>query len=52
MEQLATLIRNEIPAALPVHCLAHCLNLCLEDAGREIRFLRDPIDIVSKIVKL
>jgi hypothetical protein len=26
---VATQLRNENPAAIPVHCLAHCLNLCL-----------------------
>ena len=49
---LATLIRKEVPAALPVHCLAHSLNLCLQDAGRQIQALRDAIDIVWEIVKL
>ena len=34
---LATKIRNEVPAAVPVHCLAHCLNLCLQDAGHKLR---------------
>ena len=52
---LATLFRKEVPAALPVHCLAHCLNLCLQDAGRQIQLLRDSIDLIrgnSKIDKL
>ena len=49
---LATLIRKEVPAALPVHCLAHSLNLCLQDAGRQIQALRDAIDTVREIVKL
>ena len=46
---LATLIRNEVPAALPVHCLTHSLNLCLQDAGRQVQLLRDAIDIVRQI---
>ncbi len=49
---LATRIRNEIPAALPVHCLGHCLNLCLQDAGRKMPCLRDALDLVREIVKL
>ena len=49
---LATLIRNEVPVALPVHCLAHSLNLCLQDASRKILLLQDVIDIVREIVKL
>lgn len=49
---LATLIKTEVPAALPVHCLAHSLNLCLQDTGRKILLLRDAIDLVREIVKL
>ena len=45
---LATKIRNEVPAALPVHCLAHSLNLCLQDAGRNLLFLRDALDAVKQ----
>ena len=30
---VATRFRNEQPAAIPVHCFAHSLNLCLQDAG-------------------
>ena len=49
---LATKIRNEVPAALPVHCLAHCLNLCLQDAGRNLPLLRDALDAVKQIARL
>ncbi len=46
---LAAKIRKDVPAALPVHCLAHCLNLC---SGRKLTFLRDVLDTVKEIVKL
>ena len=49
---LATIIKNEAPAALSVHCLAHSLNLCLQDAGRQNVLLRNSMDIVREIVKL
>ena len=49
---LATLIKTEVPAALLVHCLAHSLNLCLQDASRKILLLRDAIDLVREIAKL
>ena len=32
--------------------MAHSLNLCLQDAGRQIQALRDAIDTVREIVKL
>lgn len=28
---LATKIKRDVPAALSLHCLAHCLNLCLQE---------------------
>ena len=33
---VATRIRQDVPQALPVHCLTHSLNLCLQDAERQI----------------
>ena len=49
---VATQIRSENPAALPVHCFAHSLNLCLQDAGRQIPLLRYALDTVREIGKL
>ena len=49
---VATQIRRENPTALPVHCFAHSLNLCLQDAGRQILSLRDSLDTVREIGKL
>ena len=49
---VATRIKKDTPQALLVHCLAHSLNLCLQDAGRNIKLLRDAIDIVREIAQL
>ena len=49
---LATRICKEIPAALPVHCLGHSLNLCLQDAARKVTCLRDALAISREICKL
>ena len=35
-----------------MHCLAHCLNLCLQDAGRNLPLLRDALDAVKQITRL
>ena len=45
-------IKEENPAALAVHCHAHCLNHCLQDVGRTITLLQDALDIVKEISKL
>lgn len=50
--RFATKVRNEVPGAVPVHCLAHCINLCFQDAGHKLLFLRDAIDTVREIAKL
>ena len=49
---VAARIRKDVPQALPVHCLGHSLNLCLQDSGRKITLLRDALDIVREIVQL
>ena len=49
---VATRILEEEPAALPVHCLAHSLNLCLQDASKQIVSLRDAIELCREIYKL
>ena len=45
-------IKSEQPAALHIHCLAHCLNLCLQDAGRICSHVRDTLELIVKLVKL
>ena len=49
---LATQIKKECTAALSVHCIAHSLNLCLQDAGRKLMFLQDALEIVREIANL
>lgn len=49
---VATRIQRENPAALPVHCLAHSLNLCLQDTGRQILLLRDALEVVKELTQL
>ena len=44
---VATQIRRECPAAVPVHCMAHSLNLCLQDAGRQITLLRNALSSIQ-----
>ena len=34
LKGVATQMRKEEPTAIHVHCLAHCLNLCLQDAAK------------------
>ncbi|XP_035690920.1 zinc finger MYM-type protein 1-like [Branchiostoma floridae] len=49
---VATRIKTEEPAAVPVHCWAHSLNLCLQDTCRQIVAVRDAMDLAREIDKL
>ena len=49
---VATRFRNEQPAAIPVHCFARSLNLCLQDAGRNLICIRDALETVREISNL
>ena len=48
---VVTQVLSESAAALPLHCFAHSLNLCLEDAERQIKLLRDALEIVREMGK-
>ena len=49
---LAKLVDADEASALPVHCFAHCLNLCLQDAAGQCSIVRDSPAIVHEISKL
>ena len=45
-------IKSVQPAAIHVHCLAHCLNLCLQGAAKICTPIRDCLELIREIVKL
>ena len=49
---VASRFLSENPAAIPVHCFAHSLNLCLQGIGKKVVCIRDAIEIVKEVVKL
>ena len=49
---VASHFKKEEPAALYVHCVAHSLNLSLQDASRSCTSVRDSLKLVMEIVKL
>jgi len=40
------------PAALAVHCLAHCINLCLQEVSSSCRAVRDALNTVHDVTTL
>ena len=49
---VAAQIEKLVPAALFVHCFAHCTNLCLQTVGRQCSPIRNALDLVMGISQL
>ena len=49
---LAKRVEADEASAIPVHCFAHCLNLCLQEAARRCSIIRDSLGLVNDISKL
>ena len=49
---VATQIQRQEPRAIPVHCLAHSLNLCLQDACKSSRLIKGALDLVREAVHI
>ncbi|XP_046548889.1 zinc finger MYM-type protein 1-like [Haliotis rubra] len=49
---VAVQLQREEPRAVHVHCLAHCINLALQEATRACKPLRDALDITIEVNKL
>ena len=49
---VATRIQKEQPKAHYVHCVAHCLNLCLQDLGKKCACIRNALGIATELSNL
>ena len=49
---VSTRITNEEPKAMYVHCLAHSLNLCLQDCSKNCRCVRDALSLATELASL
>ena len=39
-------------AAITVHCLAHCVNLCLQDIARDSKSMKEALNFAMEVVQL
>ena len=46
------LFKQDEPKALNVHCLAHSLNLCVQDVSKKFKLLRNTLDFIQNLVQL
>ena len=44
--------QDEYPAAIPVHCLAHCVNLCLQEVSRSVNSIRQGPNFAMDVIQL
>lgn len=49
---VAAKFREEFPAALSVHCLAHRLNLVLQETTGKIKIMRSAFDFAMEVTYL
>ena len=49
---VATVTETEHPSDIRVHCFAHCLNLCSQDAARKCQLIKNALDIAMEPSKL
>ena len=49
LNDFATKFLQEEPKALFVHCVAHCVNLCLQECGKKSKVIRDVLSLVNEI---
>ena len=49
---VAAQIEKDVPAALFLHCFAHCTNLCLQTIGRQCAPVQHALDLVMGISQL
>ena len=52
MELIAARLQKEEPKALYVHCVAHSLNLCLQECGQKCHAVRDALALTTEVGNL
>ena len=49
---LSKQLLSEEPAAIPVHCLVHSLNLSLQDVTKKCQPIRNALNVVMELAQL
>ena len=44
--------QDDNPAAVPVHCLAHCVNLCLQEVARKVHSIKERLNFAMDVIQL
>jgi len=46
------LFKQDEPKAVYVHCLAHSLNLCVQNVSKKCKLLQNTLDFIPNLVQL
>lgn len=49
---VAKRFKDENPATISVHCLAHCINLCLQEVTRSCKCIREALNFTMEAIQL
>ena len=44
--------QEDNPAAVPIHCLAHCINLSLQEVAKTIKLVREGFNFAMDLIQL
>ena len=44
--------QEDNPAAIPVHCLAHCVNLCVQEVARKVSSIKEGLNFAMDVIQL
>lgn len=49
---VAKRLKDDNPAAISVHCLAHCINLCLQEVTRSCKCIKEALNFSAEAIQL
>ena len=52
VKSVAKIFKDDNPAAISVHCLAHCLNLCLQEVTRDCKCINEALNFSMEAIQL
>ncbi|XP_029448223.1 zinc finger MYM-type protein 1-like isoform X2 [Rhinatrema bivittatum] len=52
IRNVAAQFKRRNPAALHIYCFAQCINLCLQDVGKNCKAVQDALDLVLEVTCL
>ena len=52
VKDVAKRFKDDNPAAISVHCLAHCINVCLQEVKRSYKHIKEALNFSMEAIEL